>query len=177
MTIVEYNENWKKDFLQIKTVLERNLNDIIKIEHVGSTSINGMCAKPIIDIIIVIDKIENFIKTKMELEIIGYFHNGDQGINGREVFKKEKFIQNEILNNIPHHLYVCTKNNDEYIKELYFRDYLNENEEMKNEYYDIKKNIIEKIGNENREEYVRIKATEYNWFFEKIHKNAKKKYV
>jgi hypothetical protein len=51
---------------------------------------------------------------------------------------------------------------------------LNKHEKAKEEYYKIKREIIRKIGNENREKYVSIKETEYRWFFEKIIEEAKK---
>jgi GrpB-like predicted nucleotidyltransferase (UPF0157 family) len=88
MIIEEYNENWIKQFNQIKNILEENLSKIIKIEHIGSTAIVGMCAKPIIDIDIIIENTNDFEKIKNELEAVGYSHNGDQGIKGREAFKR-----------------------------------------------------------------------------------------
>jgi GrpB-like predicted nucleotidyltransferase (UPF0157 family) len=80
MIIEEYNENWIKYFCQIKAILENNLTKIIKIEHVGSTAITGMCAKPVIDIDIVIDNNDDFENTKKELALIGYSHEGNLGI-------------------------------------------------------------------------------------------------
>jgi len=53
MVIEKFNENWIKQFVLIKDVLKENLSKIISIEHVGSTSIKGMYAKPIIDIDII----------------------------------------------------------------------------------------------------------------------------
>ena len=172
MVIEEYNENWIKHFIQIKNVLEKKLSKIIKIEHIGSTAITGMCAKPIIDIDIVIENTDDFEKTKNELELIGYLHQGDQGIIGREAFKKINTMKNEILGKINHHLYVCTKNSEELKRHILFRDYLNNHHEIRMEYKNIKKEIIEKYGNENREKYVSVKETEYKWFFEKIIKEA-----
>ena len=113
MVIEEFNTNWVKQFLQIKEVISKNLSKIITIEHVGSTSIDGMCAKPVIDIIIIIDNKDDFEINKKELELIGYYHNGDQGVPGREVFKRNKLSYHEILDTISHHLYVCSKGNDE----------------------------------------------------------------
>ena len=55
MVIEDYNENWINQFNEIKNVLETNLSRIIKIEHIGSTSIIGMLAKPIIDIDVVME--------------------------------------------------------------------------------------------------------------------------
>ena len=175
MVIVEYNDNWKKQFIQIKNILENNLNKIITIEHVGSTAIIGMCAKPIIDIDIVIENINDFEKTKNELELIGYFHEGDLGIIGRESFKRKNTKKNELLDKINHHLYVCTKDNEELIRHILFRDYLNKHSNKKMGYYDIKKTIIEKYGNEDREKYVSTKENDYKCFFEKIIKEAERK--
>ena len=173
MVIEDYNENWINQFNEIKNVLETNLSRIIKIEHIGSTSITGMLAKPIIDIDVVIKSIDDFEKTKDELEIIGYLYEGDLGIIGREVFKKDNVIKNEILDKINHHLYVCTKDNEELKRHLLFRNYLNEHCGIKMEYNNIKEKIIEKYGNEDRKKYVEIKETEYKWFFEEVIKKAK----
>jgi GrpB-like predicted nucleotidyltransferase (UPF0157 family) len=91
MVIVDYNEEWTMHFNKIKNVLEENLSPIVKIEHIGSTAIKGMCAKPIIDIVIVVKDDDNFIQIKNELELkFGYYHVGNWGIPEREVFKKKK---------------------------------------------------------------------------------------
>jgi len=172
MVIEKYTKEWVNQFSQIEEILKQNLSKFIKIEHVGSTAIIGMCAKPIIDIIIVIESMDDFDIIKNELNFIGYFHNGNQGIEGREVFNREKIIYNKTLDEINHHLYVCTKDNDEYKRHILFRNYLNKNENEKQEYNKIKMEIIEKIGNENRKEYVEIKETEYSWFFEKVIRKA-----
>ena len=51
VVVLPYNEKWKQDFMTIKEELSAALGDIaIAIEHVGSTSVEGMAAKPIIDI-------------------------------------------------------------------------------------------------------------------------------
>ena len=88
MVIEQYNEDWIKHFNEIKNILENNLTKIIKIEHVGSTAIIGMYAKPIIDVDIVI-KNNDFEKTKEELELIGYLYEGNLGIIGREAFSRK----------------------------------------------------------------------------------------
>jgi len=177
MVIEEYNTDWLKQFLQIKEAINKNLSKIIAIEHVGSTSIDGMCAKPVIDIIIIIDRKDDFKIAKRELESIGYYHNGNQGAPGREVFKRNKLLFDEILDTISHHLYVCSKDNDELKKEVLFRDYLKKHEDSKKAYYNIKKEIIQKTGNENREAYVAMKADDYNWFFKEVHEKAEKEYA
>jgi len=142
MVIEEYNVNWIKQFKKIKNILENNLNSIVKIEHVGSTAIIGMYAKPIIDIDIVINNINDFANVKDDLKILGYIHKGDLGISGREMFERDNSYNEKTLDNINHHLYVCTKDNEELNHHILFRNYLNKNEKAKNEYIEIKKEII-----------------------------------
>ena len=69
-------------------------------------------------------------------------------------------------------MYVCAEDN-ELERHILFRDYLNKNYKAKMEYNEIKKAIIEKYGNEDKNKYVLIKETEYKWFFEKIIEEAK----
>ena len=172
MVIVEYNENWPKYFLQIENILRKNLSKILTIEHVGSTSIFGMFAKPIIDIVIVIDDKNNLYKTMEELETIGYYHNDDQGIPGREVFKRTGVVYDDILDTISHHLYVCNFGNSEFKRHILFRDYLKTHEDARDQYNQIKQCILERVGYDNRKDYVNIKENEYKWFFEEIIKKA-----
>lgn len=67
--IVIFNEEWAETFQLIKQVISKSLNDlIIGIEHVGSTSIQGLGAKQILDIDIVIESYDVFPKVITGLE-------------------------------------------------------------------------------------------------------------
>lgn len=168
MVIVEYNKNWPQDFLKIKKELEKVLSISHVVEHVGSTSIPGMKAKPIIDIDVGIENWDDFEKVKKELAAIGYEHEGDRGIKGRQVFDREGLIHNEILDTIDHHLYVCSMDNEEFKRHILFRDYLRNHDEARDRYNHIKEEILAKVGPENRAGYVQIKEEEYRDFFEEI---------
>lgn len=120
VTLVEkYNPVWPKWFETIKAFLGEGVAKAsLRIEHLGSTSIPGMIAKPIIDIIIVIEP-ERWEEMKSLLEVLGYYYRGNQGIEQREVFR----LNDESI--LPlHHLYVCPKDSPELKKETVFRDYL-----------------------------------------------------
>ena len=95
MLIQPYQKRWEDDFKKLMKILTEHIstNDI-KIEHIGSTSVKGLAAKPIIDIDIVYEKPASFKDIKIGLETMGYYHNGNQGIEGREVFKREKERKN-----------------------------------------------------------------------------------
>lgn len=67
-----YNKKWKDEFSKIKSMLIDCIGDlIIDIEHVGSTSIEGLIAKPIIDIDIVFDSYDIFPSIVERLKTIG----------------------------------------------------------------------------------------------------------
>lgn len=133
--IVEsYNSEWKRDFEDIRSELMAVLEGkVISIEHVGSTSVEGLSAKPIIDIDVVIEDEDAFPAVKAAMESIGYTHEGDLGIPGREAFK---YKGKEHLRK--HHLYVCTKDARELKRHISFRDYLRTHPEAVREYSRVK---------------------------------------
>ena len=132
--VVSYDAQWKDEFLKIENELKTVLGNLaLRIEHVGSTSVEGLSAKPIIDIDVVIDDYDVFAEVVEALRSIGYSHEGNLGIEGREAFKydgKEHLMK--------HHLYVCTKDSKELKRHLAFRDYLRLHPEAVLEYSRIK---------------------------------------
>lgn len=138
VVVEDYNPKWKIEFEKIKAELMMVLSDkIISIEHVGSTSVEGLAAKPIIDIDIVIDN--NFEEVRIALESISYIHEGDLGIHGREAFK---YYNKEHL--MKHHLYVCNKENEELYRHIKFRDYLKVHKVDRDKYSLVKKEMVKK---------------------------------
>ena len=134
VVVLPYDEAWKKDFEEIKAELMAVLDGLVlSVEHVGSTSVPGLAAKPIIDIDVIIEDTDCFEKVKTALETIGYQHEGDLGIPGREAFK---YHGKEHLRK--HHLYVCAKDSDELKRHLSFRDYLRTHPDAVKEYGRIK---------------------------------------
>lgn len=168
MVVVEYVKEWPQDFLKIKTELQKAITVMSNIQHVGSTSIPGMKAKPIIDIDVGLENWGNFEKVKKALASIGYEHEGDKGITGREAFCRNGKVQNKILDNIDHHLYVCSVDNEEYKRHILFRDYLRNHDEARDRYNQIKEEILAKVGSENRAGYVQMKEENYRDFFEDV---------
>lgn len=160
--IVEsYNKDWKRDFEDIKSELMAVLEGkVISVEHVGSTSVEGLSAKPIIDIDVVIEDETAFTAVKDAMESIGYYHEGDLGIPGREAFKYEG---KEHLRK--HHLYVCTKDATELKKHITFRDHLRSHPEAVSGYSKVKEEGA-KLYPEDIDSYINYKAP----FIEGIYK-------
>ncbi len=168
MVVVEYVKEWSQDFLKIKTELQKAITVMSNIQHVGSTSIPGMKAKPIIDIDVGLKNWGNFENVKSKLATIGYEYEGDRGITGREAFCRNGKVHNEILDGIDHHLYVCSVDNEEYKRHILFRDYLRNHDEARDRYNQIKEEILAKVGSENRAGYVQMKEENYRDFFEDV---------
>ena len=168
MVVVEYDKEWPQDFLKIKTELQKAITVMSNIQHVGSTSIPGMKAKPIIDIDVGLENWGNFENVKSKLATIDYEYEGDRGIKGREAFCRNGKVQNKILDNIDHHLYVCSVDNEEYKRHILFRDYLRNHDEARDRYNQIKEEILAKVGPENRAGYVQMKEENYRDFFEDV---------
>ena len=138
VTVVPYDPRWPEEFGKIRAELEDALKPCSslfrpRIEHVGSTSVPGLAAKPVIDLDLVIPSMEAFHAVKEALEEAGYRHEGDLGIPTREAFGYDG--KPELMK---HHLYVCPEDSPELRRHLTFRDRLRAHPDEAEEYGRIK---------------------------------------
>lgn len=173
LLIREYNPQWASEFQAIQKIIMAALVDLpVSIEHIGSTAIPGLAAKPIIDIDIVMQEQTAFDTIKDRLATIGYRHHGNQGIPGREVFKRAAITAvQEVLDSIAHHLYVCPANSEELQRHLRFRDYLRTHEAARMEYEQLKYAIAEE-ANQDRKRYAPLKEIKATAFITDILEKA-----
>ena len=144
VVVLPYDAAWQADFRKIKGEVEEAIGDlIIGIEHVGSTSVEGMSAKPCIDIDVIIEDYSAFAEVVDGLKTIGYIHEGNLGINDREAFK---YSGKEHLQ--MHHLYVCPQYSEELHRHITFRDFLRSNPEAVKKYSLIKEKAAELFPND-----------------------------
>ena len=169
MLIQEYHEKWVEDFKAIESVINDALIDLtISIEHVGSTAVPKLAAKPIIDIDIVYGKDVSFEILKKKLEKIRYYHNGNQGIENREVFKRKNWwSKHPILDTITHHLYACPVDSEELRRHILFRNYLIINETARIEYQQLKYEIAA-TANQDKKKYAALKEVKARTFVNDI---------
>jgi GrpB-like predicted nucleotidyltransferase (UPF0157 family) len=153
--VVPYDKQWITNYNSIKQVISKSLNNlIIDIEHVGSTSVPGLAAKPILDIDIVIENYDVFPEVNHMLQKIGYLHQKEWSFEGREAFGRiDKLApwNGKGTQWMTHHLYVCDKDSEELSRHIAFREYLRYNREAAIEYESIKKNL--NITAKNRNAY------------------------
>ena len=132
--VLPYDRAWKTAFEAIKLEIERAVGDlVISIEHVGSTSVEGLSAKPCIDIDVVIEDYGIFEEVVRRLAEIGYIHEGDLGIPDREAF-----CYSDKPHLMTHHLYVCPRNSRELHRHITFRDFLRRHPEAVKQYGAVK---------------------------------------
>jgi len=142
LIVLPYDPNWKKEFERIRDYLMEQIGDLVlEIKHVGSTSVPGLCAKPIIDIVAVMESYDVFPEIVSRLEKVGYKHMGDQGIKEREVFKR--LITDDFMD---YHFYVYPKDSEENRRQTIFRNALLNKKEIADEYGKLKMRLIDEVN-------------------------------
>ncbi len=159
----KYNSDWKKEFENEKNNLKEIFQKIaIDIQHIGSTSIENISAKPIIDIAVGVKKLSDFEKVK------------NCFINNKEYSLREENTAGEILirkgpeESITHLIHVMECDSDRYKNTIIFRDYLRNNLEDKIEYEKLKEALAKKYK-DDRKMYTASKHE----FIQKILEKAK----
>jgi len=153
--ISPYQTAWVTRFEELSSLLRRALEDqVVTIEHVGSTAVPGLDAKPIVDLDIVITETADFVQIENRLAGIGYRHLGDQGVPGRQAFAP---AQADGLDPPDHHLYVCRENATELRRHLRFRDSLRAHPDIAADYARLKRRLAAEFG-DDREAYTEGKT-------------------
>jgi len=144
IVVEPYSPHWAAEFEKIRAFLLPHINDlIVELHHVGSTSVPGLSAKPIIDFDIEIASIDVFPLLKERLGQLGFHHEGDYGITGREAFKRE--VSDDFMT---YYMYVCPSDSAELKQHIYFRDALRADSSTAIEYGALKTALAEKCGND-----------------------------
>ncbi|SRR5208282_1429712 len=149
--VVDYDPDWPRIFDQLKSWIWPSVCGVaVAIEHIGSTSVPGVIAKPVIDIDLVIKSVVDLPLVIERLTSLGYKHRGNLGVEGREAFLSPKNRPN-------HHLYVCPQNSFALKNHLTVRDHLRNHPRDAAAYCKLKKRLAEQFPHE-RERYVEGKT-------------------
>jgi GrpB-like predicted nucleotidyltransferase (UPF0157 family) len=142
IVIRDYDTNWPETFEQLRSRVWPAVSDAaLVIEHVGSTSVPGLAAKPVIDISVVVRSSEDTPGAIQGLTTLGYVHLGDRGIEGREAFASPGGLA-------AHHLYVCPRGSLGLANQLALRDFLRMNPDVAHEYGILKKGLAKRFPND-----------------------------
>jgi GrpB-like predicted nucleotidyltransferase (UPF0157 family) len=162
MTITAYDPRWPGWFTALARVYLRELGALcVDVEHIGSTSVPGLAAKPILDIDLVIHSRSALPDVVARLTRLGYRHEGDLGIAGREAFARHG-------DDVPrdgtgarqwpaHHLYVCDVDAPALEQHLRFREWLRAHPDDAAAYARLKQRLGHLLRND-REGYTAAKT-------------------
>jgi len=139
IVVVDYDPVWVETFQHLRARVWPVVSDVaLTIEHVGSTSIPGLAAKPIIDMTVVVPS-EHEVPFAIErLATLGYQHRGNLGIEGREAFSRPEGLP-------AHNLYVSSPGSLGLQNQLAARDYLRTDPEMAQAYGELKKRLAQEF--------------------------------
>jgi GrpB-like predicted nucleotidyltransferase (UPF0157 family) len=155
--IADYDPRWPAIFAALRARIADALGSLAqRIEHVGSTAVPGLPAKPIIDMDVVIATWSDLPATIEHLQPLGYHHEGDLGVPGREAFTTPPDTP-------PHHLYVCTTDSPQLAHHLAFRDHLRGHPNTARAYAELKSSLAQRFR-ADRGAYTDAKTT----FIERI---------
>jgi len=151
LIIQDYDPRWPQLFETLRSRIEAVIPGMAAaIEHVGSTAVPGLAAKPIIDLDVLLISATDLPVVIAKLASFGYEHRGDLGISGREAFRTPP-------SDLHHHLYVCPSSSPEYNRHISFRDYLRTHPADANSYASLKRELLRKFG-DDREAYTQAKS-------------------
>ena len=138
--IVEYRPQWRKMFEEEKQLLQAVLGEVsVKVEHIGSTSVDGLAAKPVIDIMVGLTDFSLADSLVSRIEALGYEYIKKYE---DEMPFRRYFVKN--LNGIrTHQIHMVEINGEFWGRHLLFRDYLRQNPDMANKYAALKKQLAE----------------------------------
>ena len=135
IVVVDYDPHWVTTFEQLRLKIWPAVADVaMSVEHVGSTSVPGLAAKPIIDMSVVVPNAADVAMAIRRLAALGYVHQGNLGVEGREAFHAPG-------SSPLHHLYLCTSDSLALRNHLVLRDYLRVHPEIARQYGALKKRL------------------------------------
>lgn len=164
--LIEHNEKWKKYYVEMEAFLQDILADfqVVRINHIGSTAIEGIWAKDIVDVLLEIDVDEDMEKVAQKTEKNGFVRMSS---DAKRISLNKGYTPDGFADKVYHlHIRFVGDNN-----ELYFRDYLNEYQEVAKAYEQMKLELWKKYEHD-RDGYTNAKAA----FVEKWTLEARKIY-
>jgi len=167
--IVAYNSEWPELFeLEARRIKAVCKGIITVVEHIGSSAIPGMIAKPILDLMPGLDSYQDGFKTIEPLKQLGYEHFGDNGIPGRFYFRLS-FEQRSVV-----HVHMFEIGTENWHRHLIFRDSLRANPAIAAQYAELKKDLAVRFRND-REAYSNGKSEFINSVVQKARLNMQDK--
>lgn len=149
--VVAYTPLWREHFeREVALISPILVGNLIAIEHIGSTSVPNLAAKPVIDILLEVNSLDVLDTCNAALQHISYKAKGENGISGRRYFQKGGDKRS-------HHIHAFAKGDEHLFKHRVFRDYLIAMPNIATEYAKIKQDAAISCNN-NSALYCELKS-------------------
>lgn len=135
--VVEYSATWKQDFENERAALATVLDGLeYELHHIGSTAIEGVSARPIIDMLLLVQDLDELDKRRSEIAVANYECLGEYGVVGRRYFRK---LNEE--GSVTHKIQAFIRSSGDALRHLAFRDYLIYNRNAASQYSRLKSEL------------------------------------
>jgi GrpB-like predicted nucleotidyltransferase (UPF0157 family) len=139
VVVVDYDTNWPAIFDGLRSLIWPAVRDIaLSFEHIGSTAVPGLRAKPVIDACVVVASRELVRPAIERIERLGYVHRGTLGVPDREAFRRPDHLPR-------HHLYLSPRDALSLRNQIGVRDYLRAHADVARQYGDLKTELARRF--------------------------------
>ena len=151
VNLVAHQTVWRELFLEERKRLHEALGEAaLDIQHIGSTAVSGLCAKPILDIGVAVGDFDEAFGLIAQVEALGYSYRGEKGVTRRHYFVQGSPERRT------HHVHMLEHSSQEWRNLIFFRDYLRAHPEAVAHYQTLKTQLAKRFF-KNREAYTQGK--------------------
>lgn len=140
IAIADYHPDWPAAFVEESARILAALPGV-QLEHIGSTAVPGLAAKPVIDMMLGVDDIAQYADCVIPLVMLGYEHWGEHGIPGRHFFSREAADGART-----HHVHLVAHGTPFWVRHLAFRDALRADAAQRDAYAALKGRLVAAHG-------------------------------
>ncbi len=151
-----HQKEWETEAQKTIELIKNICKDaVIDIAHVGSTSVESIAAKPIIDVAVAVDSFDRFLEYEKDLQKNSFYYRPDCGMDGKQLLFACGSFYDGTGDKQTHFVHVVKKDSMEWINYNLFRDYLNSNKDVAKEYEELKLSLAKKNPiDSGREKYL-----------------------
>jgi len=150
--LADHDPEWSRAFMEERARIQAAIGTVARgIEHYGSTAVDGLRAKPILDILVGVAPLEDWIRCKRPLETLGYDYAEHAGVPGHHIFGRGRDLSERT-----HLVHVVGFNGEPWQSNLAFRDALRADATLRAEYLRMKEQATI-LAPEGRAKYNELK--------------------